>query len=72
MGASPGGLTYASLNSLIELKLAAGRLRDQADVVELLRENQDSVNALREHVKQVHSDYAQQLEELLVKADLAQ
>ncbi|MFV2068892.1 MAG: nucleotidyltransferase domain-containing protein, partial [Pirellulales bacterium] len=44
MGAVRGVLRYMSLPSLIELKLAAGRLRDEADVVELLRENRDCLD----------------------------
>jgi len=69
MGANAGGLTYASLASLVELKLAAGRLRDQADVVELLRENRDRVEELRQHLEGVHPDYLRQLEVLLEQVD---
>jgi hypothetical protein len=47
MGAARGTLKYSSLSSLIELKLAAGRLRDEADVVELARENRDQIEELR-------------------------
>jgi len=65
MGASAGTLSYASLASLVELKLAAGRLRDKADVVELLKENQDEVEQLREHLCGVHPEYAKRLDELL-------
>ena len=72
MGASANALTYASLTSLIELKLAAGRLRDQADVVELLRENQDRIEEIRQHLRNVHSDYLVRLEELLKNLDEGQ
>lgn len=65
MGAEVGSLRYAALASLIELKLAAGRLRDKADVVELLRENPDSIEQLRKHLSSVHLEYATQLETLL-------
>ena len=41
MGAVRGKLKYSSLLSLIELKLAAGRLRDEADVLEFARENRE-------------------------------
>ena len=44
MGAIRGTLRYSLLPSLIELKLAAGRLRDEADVVELARENRDRID----------------------------
>lgn len=69
MGAGPGGLTYAGLNSLIELKLAAGRLRDQADVVELLRENPDQLAAIKSHLKSVHAEYFEALEKLRLEAE---
>jgi len=66
MGAQPGGLTYASL---VELKLAAGHLRDQADVVELLRENPNRVEELRKHLEGVHPIYLEQFESLLEEAN---
>ncbi len=69
MGANVGGLTYANLVSLIELKLAAGRLRDQADVVELLRENPDCLEELRTHLAGVHLDYSELLESLLEQVE---
>ena len=69
MGANPGRLTYASLASLVEMKLAAGRLRDQADVVELLRENLDQVQNLQSHLEGVHPDYKALLDELRKQVD---
>lgn len=69
MGASRGILRYISLNSLIELKLAAGRLRDEADVVELARENRERIDEIREHLKSVHPSYAVRFEELLTQLD---
>jgi hypothetical protein len=54
---------------LIELKLAAGRLRDEADVVELARENPNRVEDVRRHLKAVHSQYAVRFEELLAEID---
>lgn len=69
MGAARGVLRYISLNALIELKLAAGRLRDEADVVELLRENRDRIDEIREHLKSVHPSYAARFEELLAQLD---
>jgi hypothetical protein len=65
MGASRGTLNYISLPSLIELKLAVGRLRDEADVVELIRENQDRLDEIRRHLQSVHSEYARRLGELI-------
>ena len=69
MGAVRGALTYMSLPSLIELKLAAGRLRDEADTVELIRENQDRLDDVRRHLASVHTQYAQRFEELLEQLD---
>src|SRR5437868_4508150 len=44
MGAAGSMLRYMSLPSLIELKLAAGRARDESDVVELLLANPDQAD----------------------------
>jgi hypothetical protein len=65
MGAIRGKLKYISLPSLVELKLAAGRSRDDADVVELARENRDQWDQLRRHLLTIHPDYARRFEELL-------
>jgi hypothetical protein len=57
MGAAPGDLTYIAFPSLIELKIAAGRARDEADVVELIRANPNRVEEVRQHLLRVHRDY---------------
>jgi hypothetical protein len=57
MGAEAGHLHYLSLPALIVLKIAAGRARDESDVVELLRANADEVANLRTYVAGVHGDY---------------
>jgi hypothetical protein len=69
MGATRGILKYISLPSLIELKLAAGRLRDEADIVELARENQDRLKEVLQHLAAVHPQYAARFEELLQLLD---
>lgn len=69
MGAVRGMLRYITLPSLIELKLAAGRLRDEADVVELARENRDRVDEIRRHLAAVHAQYAVRFEELVNQLD---
>jgi hypothetical protein len=69
MGAIRGVLKYVSLLSLIELKLAAGRLRDEADVVELMRENRDRIDEVRKHLQRVHPQYAARFEDLLTQLD---
>ena len=69
MGAVRGRLKYSSLLSLIELKLAAGRLRDEADIVELARENRDRLDEVRQHLQAVHPQYTIRFEELLRQVD---
>jgi hypothetical protein len=69
MGAQAGLLRYLSLPFLIELKLAAGRLRDESDVIELLRSNRDQVVPIREHLVKVHVDYVQAFVRLLARAE---
>jgi hypothetical protein len=69
MGASRGVLRYISLPSLIELKLAAGRLRDEADVLELARENCDRTGEIRRHLAGVHPQYALRFDEILTQLD---
>jgi hypothetical protein len=69
MGAIRGTLKYMSLARLVELKLAAGRLRDEADVLELARENPANLNELRQHLKAVDQQYAKRFEELLAHLD---
>ncbi len=56
------------LPGLIELKIAAGRLKDQADVVELLRANPSELPAIRQHIVGVHPDYNQTLNRLAEQA----
>ena len=69
MGGIRRALKYIALPSLIELKLAAGRLRDEADIVELARENQNSLDEVRRHLKAVHPNYARRFDELLEQLD---
>jgi hypothetical protein len=69
MGAERRVLKYMALPSLIELKLAAGRTRDEADVVELVRENRDQVDLLRQHLAAAHHQYSSRFEELLEQLD---
>jgi hypothetical protein len=68
LGATGSTLRYIRLPDLIELKLAAGRGRDEADVIELLRENWDQVALIRHHLSQVHADYVAAFEHLLERA----
>jgi hypothetical protein len=68
MGAVKARLTYVSLPSLIELKLAAARPRDIADVVELMRQNDQQIPLIRKHLLLVHAPYAATFDELIEQA----
>ena len=61
-------LRYMGLNSLIELKLAAGREKDRADVVVLLRANAERIDAIRQHLAGVHPAYVTTFDELVQSA----
>ncbi|MCH8830965.1 MAG: hypothetical protein IID45_15440 [Planctomycetes bacterium] len=50
------------------LKLAAGRARDEGDVVELLRVNADQADAIRQYLSQIHADYVRAFDRLLQRA----
>ena len=58
MGANGARLVYIDLPALIELKLAAGRGRDESDVIELMRENMNRADEIRGHLTSIHGDYA--------------
>jgi hypothetical protein len=68
LGAAGTLLQYITLPSLFELKLAAGRVRDDADLVELLRVNMDQAEELRRHLTHIHADYASRFDQLLERA----
>jgi hypothetical protein len=69
MGAKNHELHYISLPSLVELKLAAGRVRDEADVVELIRANPKEVAAIREHLTNVHPNYVNTFDQFVDRAN---
>jgi hypothetical protein len=69
MGAEPGQLRYITLSALIVLKLAAGRARDENDVVELLRANQDELAKLRAHSAAIHADYLAAFDRMAQQAE---
>ena len=68
MGAAGHQLRYVSLPALVELKLAAGRARDESDVVELIRANGDQVNVIRERLATIHHDYVVAFDRLVQRA----
>jgi hypothetical protein len=65
---STGKLRYISLPGLVQLKLAAGRARDEADVVELIRANPAASDLIRRHLEHVHADYVSAFDRLLARA----
>jgi hypothetical protein len=68
LGAGGSKLTYMDLTALIQLKLAAGRVRDESDVVEVMRENMDKVDAVRKHLSAAHADYVRAFDRLIERA----
>jgi hypothetical protein len=68
LGAHGHLLRYADLAGLVELKLAAARARDDADVVELLRANPDQLGEVRDHLGRVHEGYVARFDQLLLWA----
>jgi hypothetical protein len=61
-------LHYVRLDALIELKLAAGRAKDDADVVEIIRVQPEQIDAIRQHLTTVHADYVQAFDRLVERA----
>jgi hypothetical protein len=68
LGASGHALRYITLPALIELKLAAGRARDEGDVVELVRANPQQIESVRQHLATVHANYAAAFDQLVQRA----
>jgi hypothetical protein len=52
----------------MELKLAAGRARDEADIVELVRANPRVVDEVRQHLTTVHAEYVLAFDRLVQRA----
>jgi len=68
LGAQGGRLHYVRLSSLVELKLAAGRAKDDADVVEIIRVHPEQIDPIRQHLTTVHADYVQAFDLLVERA----
>jgi len=68
LGAEGNSLRYIQLPALIELKLAAGRARDDSDIVELVRANPDQVQTIREHLAVVHENYVEGFDKLVERS----
>lgn len=61
-------LRYITLPALIELKLAAGRPRDEADVAELIRACPEELPAIRRRLSAAHPDYLATFDRLAERA----
>jgi hypothetical protein len=68
MGANGNALRYMRLPSLIELKIAAGRARDEGDVVELIRANPTHLQTIRQHLTGVHPKYVSEFDRMVERA----
>jgi hypothetical protein len=68
MGGEPARLHYIDLPTLVELKLAAGRTKDELDVMELLRAKPQCIEQIRQHLVGMHADYVKMLDILAAKA----
>jgi hypothetical protein len=68
LGVRSGTLGFPTLPRLIELKLLAGRLKDHADIVELLKENWSERSRIRTHLTQVHAGFVAQFDRLASQA----
>jgi hypothetical protein len=68
LGGQGTALVYVSLSALVELKIAAGRISDEHDVVELIRTNPDQVESIRQHLATIHADYVQTFDALVQRA----
>ncbi|HYV34740.1 MAG TPA: hypothetical protein VE988_03485, partial [Gemmataceae bacterium] len=68
LGASGSTLRYIDLPGLVQLKLGAGRARDEADIVELLRVNEDKVVMIRTYLAGIHGDHVAAFDLLVERA----
>jgi hypothetical protein len=68
LGGAGRTLRYINLAALVELKLAAGRARDESDAVELVRVNSDQLDEVRAHLAAIHADYVHRFDEVVRRA----
>jgi len=68
LGADGPALRYITLPGLIQLKLAAGRARDEAEIIELVRANPAQVDDLSRHLSNVHPSYLDAFKTLVERA----
>jgi hypothetical protein len=68
LGAHGPVLRYIRLPALVELKIAAGRGRDEGDVIELIRTNPGQIDSIRRHLATVYADYVVAFDHLVERA----
>jgi len=68
LGAQGPILRYLTLPRLIELKIAAGRPRDEADIAELMRARPEEATTIRQHLETIHPDYVASFDHLVQRA----
>ena len=66
--ASLDGLRFISLPGLIELKIGAGRAKDIADIIALIKHNPHQLAAIADHLQEIHPEYAMRFSELIQQA----
>jgi hypothetical protein len=69
MGGDGFQLRYIRLRHLIELKLAAGRAQDEADVIMLIQTNPELLDGVRRHLVSVHASYVEAFDRLAQRAE---
>jgi len=67
-GDSQRSLPYISLAGLVELKLGAGRAKDIADLIEIIKMHPDRIQELQEHVTEIHASYGPKFIQLVQQA----
>jgi len=67
-GASQRSLPYISMAGLVELKLGAGRAKDIADLIEIIKMHPDRIQELKEHVTEIHTSYGPKFVQLVQQA----
>ena len=53
---------------LVELKLGAGRAKDIADLIEIIKMHPDRIHELTEHVTKIHAYYGPKFVQLVQQA----
>lgn len=63
-----GTLNYISLHGLIELKLGAGRAKDIADLIELIKCHPTELQPILDHLATLHPNYVTHFQTLIQQA----